>query len=51
MLAEPSQGWIKHAPHYTERGSQECLICLDACPIGREEHERRARLYSTKPQS
>lgn len=49
MLAEPSPGWVKHAPHYTERGSQECLICLDACPVGREEHERRVREYSTKP--
>ena len=51
MLAEPSQGWVKHAPHYTGRGSQECLICLDACPVGREEHERRVEAYSTKPAS
>ena len=27
------------------RGSHECLICLDACPIGREEHERRVKAY------
>lgn len=49
MLAEPSAGWVKHAAHYSERGFGECLICLDACPIGRQEHERRVKAYSTKP--
>jgi len=49
MLAEPSEGWVRHAGHYSPRGSHECLICLDACPVGREEHERRVRLYTTKP--
>jgi epoxyqueuosine reductase len=49
MLAEPSAGWVKHAGHYSPRGSHACLICLDACPVGREEHERRVQLYNTKP--
>ena len=49
MLAEPAKAWQKWAGHYSSRGSHECLICLDACPIGREEHERRVSLYSTKP--
>ncbi len=49
MLAAPGSAWRKLAPHYSPRGSHECLICLDACPIGREEHERRAMLYSTRP--
>lgn len=49
MLAEPSTAWRKWAGHYSQRGSHECLICLDACPIGREEHERRAEAYSRKP--
>jgi epoxyqueuosine reductase len=49
MLSEPNQAWQKWAGHYSPRGSHECLICLDACPIGREEHERRVALYSSKP--
>ena len=49
MLSEPGEGWLRYAKRYTPRGSTECLICLDACPIGREEHERRVRTYSTKP--
>ena len=49
MLAEPKAAWPKWAGHYSPRGSHECLICLDACPIGREEHERRVNIYSAKP--
>ena len=49
MLAEPDAAWQRWAGHYSPRGSHECLICLDACPIGREEHERRVKAYSTKP--
>ena len=45
MLAEPNKAWEKWAGHYSERGSHECLICLDACPVGREEHERRVAAY------
>ncbi len=51
MLAEPSEGWQKHAKKYTKRGFTECLICHDACPIGKEEHERRVKKYTTKPAS
>ena len=49
MLADPNKAWQKWAGHYSERGSHECLICLDACPVGREEHERRVAAYRTKP--
>ena len=49
MLAEPNAAWQKWAGHYSPRGSHECLICLDACPVGREEHERRVKAYATKP--
>ena len=49
MLAEPNKAWQQHAGHYSPRGSHECLICLDACPIGRGEHERRVGAYSTRP--
>ncbi len=51
MLAEPSKAWLQLAGHYSERGSHECILCLDACPVGREEHERRAAAYGTKPAS
>ena len=51
MLAEPSEDWRKYAKKYTERGFTECLICHDACPIGKEEHERRVKKYTTKPVS
>jgi epoxyqueuosine reductase len=49
MLASPSVAWQTWAPHYSSRGSHECLLCLDACPIGRDEHERRVSAYSTNP--
>jgi epoxyqueuosine reductase len=49
MLAEPNEAWKRWAGQYSPRGSHECLICLDACPIGREEHERRVSRYNTKP--
>lgn len=49
MLAAPNKAWQTWAGHYSPRSSHECLICLDACPIGREEHERRVRAYSSKP--
>jgi len=51
MLAEPSEDWQKYAKKYTKRGFTECLICHDACPIGKEEHERRLKVYTTKPRS
>jgi epoxyqueuosine reductase len=51
MLAEPNAAWRKWAGHYSPRGSHECLICLEACPIGRQEHERRVAAYSTEPTS
>ncbi len=50
MLAEPNRAWQRWAGHYSPRGSHECLICLDACPIGKEEHESRVAAYSTRPQ-
>lgn len=49
MLAEPNEDWQRYAKKYTPRGFTECLICHDACPIGREEHLTRVRTYSTKP--
>ena len=49
MLAEPNKAWQKWAGHYSPRGSHECLICHDACPIGLEEHARRVATYSSKP--
>lgn len=49
MVAEPNEAWRKYAKIYTARGSTECLICLDACPVGREEHERRVAAYSSRP--
>ncbi len=51
MLAEPDEGWQKYAKKYTKRGFTECLICHDACPVGKEEHERRLKEYTTKPGS
>ncbi len=48
MLAEPDEGWQKYAKKCTKRGFTECLICHDACPIGKEEHERRLKAYATK---
>lgn len=51
MLAEPNKAWQKYARKYGPRCVTECLICHDACPIGREEHERRVKEYSTKPPS
>jgi epoxyqueuosine reductase len=49
MLAAPNAAWQRWAGHHSPRGSHECLICLDACPIGREEHERRVKAYSSRP--
>jgi len=51
QLAEPNEDWQKYAKKYTKRGFMECLICHDACPIGKEEHQRRVQKYSTKPMS
>jgi epoxyqueuosine reductase len=51
MLAESNEGWRKYAKKYTKRGFTECLICHDVCPIGKEEHERRVKAYTTKPRS
>jgi epoxyqueuosine reductase len=50
-LAEPNEDWLKYAKKYTKRGFTECLICHDACPIGKDEHQRRVKKYSTKPAS
>ena len=49
VLAEPNEAWQKYTKKYTKRGFLECLICHDACPIGKEEHERRLKAYATKP--
>ena len=49
VLAEPNESWRRYAKKYTKRGAMECLICHDACPIGKEEHERRLKEYTTKP--
>ncbi len=49
MLAEPNEDWHKYAKKYSVRCCTECLICHDVCPIGKEEHERRVKEYSTKP--
>ncbi len=46
-----NEDWQKYAKKYTKRGFMECLICHDACPIGKEEHQRRVQKYSTKPMS
>lgn len=49
MLADPSEGWQKFAKKFTPRSCTECLICHDACPIGKDEHEKRVKRYSSKP--
>jgi epoxyqueuosine reductase len=49
VLAEPNEAWQKYTKKYTKCGLLECLICHDACPIGKEEHERRVKQYTTKP--
>ena len=51
VLAEPDENWRRYTKKYTEHGFSECLICHDACPIGKEEHERRVKEYTTKPAS
>lgn len=51
MLSEPNADWQRYAKKYTGRGTTECLICHDACPIGKEEHERRVKTYIAKPKT
>ena len=48
-LAEPNEHWRKYARKFTRRGFTECLICHDACPIGREEHVKRVTRYGAEP--
>ena len=50
-LVAPNDDWLKYTKKYTKRGSTECLICHNACPIGKDEHQRRVKKYSTKPAS
>lgn len=48
MLAEPNKDWQKYAKKFTSRSCIECLICHDACPVGKDEHEKRVLQYSSK---